>query len=157
MVALRRPPPVCVGSPFGSLHPVIPLSLGYINLSAPIGRRPSTFTTLLHPGQSPPARPSPRPQRHQTAASRPASWFKSVPLTDDRPPSVPGASCSTRHRQAARDEAELDGLFLAEREAPKRVSRYGVVSIVWRLPCEWCRTGCSARRAGTAVPVVMLG
>jgi hypothetical protein len=52
-VALRRPALVCVGSPFGSLHPVILLSLGYINLAAPIGRRPSTFTALLRPGQSP--------------------------------------------------------------------------------------------------------
>jgi hypothetical protein len=88
IVALRRSPSACVGSPFGSLHPIIRPSLGYINLAAPTGRRPSTFTALLRPGQSPPAEPSPRPQRHQTAVSRPASWFKSVPLTDDRPPSV---------------------------------------------------------------------
>jgi hypothetical protein len=39
MVALRRRLPACVGSPFGSLHRVIVLALGYINLAAPTGRR----------------------------------------------------------------------------------------------------------------------
>src|SRR6185437_2993281 len=45
-VALSRPPPVSVGSPFGSLCPVALLSSGYINLAAPIGRSHETLQIL---------------------------------------------------------------------------------------------------------------
>ena len=54
MVALRRSLPACVGSPFGSLYPVILLSWGYINLAAPTGRRTVTCYLLLCPEHAAP-------------------------------------------------------------------------------------------------------
>src|SRR5689334_16805622 len=88
MVALRRSPSACAGSPFGSLHTVIRPSLGYIHVAAPIGRRTAGSYGSPVPGPTrPSARSPPRPQRAPASASQLASWFTPAPLAN-RPPRV---------------------------------------------------------------------
>ncbi len=131
MVALRRPPPVCVGSPFGSLHPVILLSLGYMNLAAPTGRRPPTITALCAQGQSP--RSLPHGCGGINGYVPPASWFTSVPLADDRPPSVRGRVVLNSSQTGDAGRGSAGRLFLTEREHRRgRSAKYPpICSAAW--------------------------
>lgn len=109
MIAVRRVTPTCVGSPFGSLHPPVPRSLGYICLASPIGRRRagSHGGGVTAPDHSGPQRDLPNaPGRGACGCgprdSRPWPEVTLVPLDDSQEPRPDDGRTRPRGRPGAK-------------------------------------------------------